>query len=69
MNEARTGCTWFQRHLEADRNRFRVAGGGVRSRLFEVEQEDSLDIVCTLLHTAKHTTGQWHTVAEFSTLP
>ena len=54
MNEARTG--WFQRHLEADRNRFRVAGGEVSSRLFEVDPEDSLDIVYTLLYTAKHTT-------------
>ena len=53
MNEARTG--WFQRHLEADRNRFRVAGGGVSFRLFEVEPEDSLDIVYTILNTAKHT--------------
>ena len=53
MNEAFTG--WLQRHLEADRNRFRVTAGGVMSRLFAVEPDGSSDIVCTLLHTANHT--------------
>ena len=62
MNEARAG--WFQRHLEADRNRFRVTGGGVASRLFEVELEGPSYIVYTLLHTAKHTTVT-HTVTQW----